>query len=394
MPRFIQGHGHVGRRACPFRSHGRQRQSRLPRCKLDSSARLIAPPHSLRLPTLEGVRTRFQFSTGTEAALPLARSLINQGLIVEKHLEKAISPADAIQAALTDIVSPAFGDGQDQFSIELGIADGLDEYRKPEKEVIFFVWNNTADPQYIPLRPIHERLDGNPRREHLMASLYHWLYRTASRVFEPFGFSEAENIYQWRRDVYISEREAGEDVDLEGEVEFADPAKVAPYIRESDNLKLKAADVSVAIASIADVRLRDAFQKAHAIYLASRSIRLPAMSKECSHLVDDAAYYMDGSPLPGLGISHWRDDPIVAWFDEFCRDQFEAGTGPRAPIIRCFRPSDTDFFTIIIKALPRMARTVAALSEWVRFAEELEDASRYTDRDEPGFSTEAGDTDL
>jgi hypothetical protein len=270
----------------------------------------------------------------------------------------------------------------------------LDEYRKPEKEVIFFVWNNTADPQYIPLRPIHERLDGNPRREHLMASLYHWLYRTASRVFEPFGFSEAENIYQWRRDVYISEREAGEDVDLEGEVEFADTAKVVPYIRESENLKLKAADVSVAIASIADVRLRDAFQKAQAIYLASRSIRLPAMSKECSHLVDDAAYYMDGSPLPGLGISHWRDDPIVAWFDEFCRDQFEAGTGPRAPIIRCFRPSDTDFFTRIIKALPRMARTVAALSEWVRFAEELEDASRYTDRDEPGFSTEAGDTDL
>jgi hypothetical protein len=41
-----------------------------------------------------------------------------------------------------------------------------------------------------------------------------------------------------------------------------------------------------------------------------------------------------------------------------------------------------------------MARTVDALSEWVRFAEELENASRYTDRDEPGFSTEAGDTDL
>jgi hypothetical protein len=37
-----------------------------------------------------------------------------------------------------------------------------------------------------------------------------------------------------------------------------------------------------------------------------------------------------------------------------------------------------------------MARTVAALSEWVRFADEWENASRYTDRDEPGFSTEAG----
>jgi hypothetical protein len=131
-------------------------------------------------------------------------------------------------AALTDIAYRAFGDGPDQFAIEFGIADGLDEYRKPEKEVIFFVWNNTSDPQYIPLRPIYERLDGNPRREHLMASLYQWLYRTASRVFDAFGFPEAEHIYQWRRDAYISDREAGEDVDLEGEVEFADPAKVAP----------------------------------------------------------------------------------------------------------------------------------------------------------------------
>jgi hypothetical protein len=394
MPRFVQGHGHVGRRACPFRSHGRQRQPSVPRCKLDSSARLIAPPHSLRLPTLEGVRTRIQFSTGTEAVLPLARSLINQGLLVEKHLEKATSAAGAIQAALSDIVYRTLGDGQDQFSIEFGIADGLDEYRKPGEEVIYFVWNNTADPQYIPLRPIYERLHGNPRREQLMASLYQWLYRTASRVFEPFGFPEAEHIYQWRRDAYISEREAGEDVDLEGEVEFADPAKVATYIRESDKLRLRAADVSAAIASIADSKLRSAFQKAHTMYLGSRSIRLPAMSKACHRLIDDAAYYMDGSPLPGLGISHWRDDPIVAWFDEFCRDQFESGTSARAPIILCFRPGDTDFFTKIMRALPRMARTVAALSEWVRFAEELENASHYTDRDKPGFSTEAGDPDL
>src|SRR5438270_470520 len=216
MPRFIKGHEHIGRRACPFRSHGRTRQSHLPRCKLD----------------------------------------------------------------------------------------------------------------------------GNPSREYLMASLYQWLYRTASRVFEAFGFCEAEHIYQWRRDAYISDREAGEDVDLEGEVEFADPAKVATYIRESDKLRLRAADLSAAIASIADIKLRAAFQKAHTMYLGSRTIRLPVMSKACHQLIDDAAYYMDGSPLPGLGISHWRDDPIVAWFDEFCRDQFESGTSTRAPIILCFRPSD------------------------------------------------------
>jgi hypothetical protein len=57
------------------------------------------------------------------------------------------------------------------------------------------------------------------------------------RVFEPFGFSEPEHIDPWQRDAYLSKREVGEDVDREGEVEFADPAKVATYIREFDKLK-------------------------------------------------------------------------------------------------------------------------------------------------------------
>jgi len=346
------------------------------------------------LPILEGVRTRFRFSAGAEPVLPLARSLITQELLGAKHLEKSSSVAEALQAALTDIVIPAFGDGPDQFSIELGVTDALDDYRKPEKNVVFFVWNNTADPQYIPLRPIYERLNGNPRREELMASLYLWLYRTASRVFEPFGFIEAQHIYQWRRDAYISEREAGEDVDLEGEVECADPAKVVNYIRHANRLRLKTGDIPEAIASIKDSQLRHAFQKGHAMYRESRSIRLPAMSNECAQLAHDAVYYMEGSPLPALGISHWRDDPIVAWFDEFCRDQFESGETPRPPVLLCFHPKNTNFFLKIVKALPQMARTAASLGEWVRFAEELENASHYSDREESGLSPETGDTHL
>jgi hypothetical protein len=31
--------------------------------------------------------------------------------------------------------------------------------KKPEK-VLFFSWNNSLDPQYIPLRPILESLEG------------------------------------------------------------------------------------------------------------------------------------------------------------------------------------------------------------------------------------------
>lgn len=394
MPGLIESHSTPNRRAGSFQSTHRQQRRTLSRCRLDSSPRLIAPPHSLRLPTLDGVSTHFRFSTGTDSAVPVLRSLVQQGLLLERHIQAASTPADALRIAVAEIVSNSFGVGSDQFCIEIGIADGLDEYRKAEEEVLFFVWNNTADPQYIPLRPIYERLEGNPHRERLMASLYDWLYGTASRVFEPFGFAEAEHIFQWRREAYLSEREAGEDVDLEGEVEYADPAKVVAYIRESNKLKLKTADIAAALASIADFQLRDSFRKAHEMFRDSRSIRLPAMSKHCAQLVDDAAYYMDASPLPGLGISHWRDDPIVAWFDEFCRDQFESGASPRAPIILCFRPTDIEFFTKIVKVLPRMARTVAALGQWVRFAEELENATHYTDRDEPGFSAEARNTDL
>lgn len=311
------------------------------------------------------------------------RYLIKENLVREKHLQVSTTPAEALQATLTEIVGKGLKGSADQFGIELGISDGLDEHRRPSEQVLFFSWTNTADPQYIPLRPIYERLEDNPNRETLMASLYYWLYRAASTVFEPFGFAEAENSYQLRRDWYLSEREQGEDVDLEGEVEFADPAKVAPYIRESNQRKLKNYEIAPAVASIEDPALRVAFQKAYRIFLASRAIRLPKMSRYCYRVLDEASYYMDASPMPALGISHWRDDPIVAWFDEFCREQFESGETSRAPILLCFRPSDTAFFGKIVRNLNGMARAIAGLGEWVRFAEELENASHYADREQP-----------
>ena len=383
MPRVPQSDRLAGRRPCSVRSPVREPRQPFPRCELGPSARLIAPSHPLTLPSLEGILSRYQFSLGGEAVIPLVRYLIKEGLTSEKHLQAATTPAEALQSTLTEIVGRGLKGSDDQFGIELGISDGLDEHRRPSEQVLFFTWTNTADPQYIPLRPIYERLEENPNREPLMASLYYWLFCSALSVFEPFGFAEAENSYQLRREWYLSEREEGEDVDLEGEVEFADPAKAESYIRESNQRKLKKHEIASAVASIADPELRDAFQKAHRIFLASRAIRLPKMSSHCYRVLDDASYYMDASPIPALGISHWRDDPIVAWFDEFCREQFEAGETSRAPILLCFRPSDTAFFGKIVKNLRGMARTVAGLSEWVRFAEELENASHYAGREQP-----------
>jgi hypothetical protein len=349
------------------------------RCKLDTSTRLIAPAHTLSLPTLEGVKDRFEFSLGCEAAVPLARGLIRRGLLSEKHLQGATSPVGAVEAALVEIVSENFRDAQDEFATTLSISDRLDDYRKPE-DVLFFIWSNSPDPQYIPLRPVFERLQNNPHRDRLMASLYHWLYGAAAKVFDVFGLGEAKTVYTWRKEWYAEARENGEDVDVEGEVEASDPAKVVSYIRDSERLAMKDAQAIAAINSIGDEKLRSAFANAQQMYTAARRIKLPSMSEECRRIPDDAAYYMDSYPVPGLGISHWRDDPIVAWFDEFCQEQFESGSTCRAPIILCFRPEDTIFFSQIVEALPGLVRTIGGLSEWVRFSLELENASNYGDR--------------
>ncbi len=348
-------------------------------CKLDTSTRLIAPPHTLTLPALEGVKDRFEFSLGCNAALPLARALIARGLLREKHLQAAKSPVSALEAALAEIVNNNFAGARDEFDIDLCISDRLEDYRKPEN-VLFFVWNNSMDPQYIPLRPVFEKLAGNPYREALMASLYRWLYGAASRVFDVFGFDEAKNVYTWRQECYTEARENGEDVDLEGEVEASDSAKVVSYIRDSGKLVLKDREAAAAVESITDKKVRAAFVSAQQVYQVSQEIKLPTMPEDCLRILDDAAYYMDAYPVPGLGISHWRDDPIVAWFDQFCQEQFESGSTCRAPIILCFRPKDTKFFLQIVKALPGLVGTIAGLSEWVRFALELENASDYRDR--------------
>jgi hypothetical protein len=357
----------------------RRRQTLAARGKLDTSGHLIAPAHSLTLPTLAGIKERFEFSLGCDSALPLTRTLIHRELLREEHLQGAPSPVGALEGALTEIVKQNFSGAQDAFDMTVCITDRLDDYRTPDG-VLFFVWSNSMDPQHIPLRPVFEKLEGNPHRERLMASLYQWLYGAASRVFVPFGFDEAKNVYAWRRECYTEARENGEEVDLEGEVEAADPGKVMGYIRNSHRLILKAKEVDPAVESIVDPGLRAAFVNANRMFLESRRIKLPAMPEDSRRILDDAAYYMDAYPVPGLGISHWRDDPIVAWFDEFCQEQFESGSTARAPIILCFRPKDTDFFLQIIEVLPVLVRTIAGLSEWVRFAAELENACHYGDR--------------
>ena len=346
-----------------------------PAAKLGPSNRLIAPAHPLTLPSLEGVRSEFEVSYDTGDAVAPARALIERGWMTEKHLFSARSVVEALGSALTDIVEQARPpESGEDFGIQIQVADRLDGHREQEN-VLFFVWENTSGTDYIPLRPFFERLEAHPCRERLMASLYQWLYRASRKVVPTFGFEEAKDLYDRRLFVYKEAREAGEDVDLEGEVEAANPATVVAYIRHSQGLRLKEAEVAPALESIGDPELRAAFEKAHKLFLDTRSIRLPKMSPECATVQWRAERYAEADPTPGLGLSHCRDDAIVAWLDEYNNDLFQSGVSQRPMLLHCFRPNDTKQFIQIIAVLPRMIRAVFALREWVDLAREIEGAA-------------------
>jgi hypothetical protein len=352
--------------------------STTPLRKLGASLHLIAPAQTLTLPSLEGVRTNFEINRGFQAALAPARTLVEKGLLIQKHLSGATSVVEALSNALTDLVEKASGSSKDEFGIEIYLTDRIDD-RQPSADCLFFAWTKASDVEYIPLRPVFDQLEGNKQRERLMATLYYWIYQTASTVFMPFGFEEATSTYEYRKAVYQEGRDSGEDVDLEGEVEFANLSSVVDYIRLSDELKLKEREVELVVSSIKNPCLREAFRKAHSMWVLSRQIKLPDMTSDCEQILKDATFYMWDS-APGIGVSHWRDDAVVSWLDDVCQDIFNSGVECCPSIVRCFRAADTLRFSQILTALPKMVQVSVALSEWVRIARELEHEGHYSDR--------------
>jgi hypothetical protein len=331
---------------------------------------------------LQGIKTSFDVSYRSEAALSPACALTKRGWLQEKHLSAAGSAVEALGNALAGIVERATpAGGKDAFGIEIYLTDRM-EFGPEQKNVLFLVWAPTNGPQYIPLRPFYEQLDGNPCRDRLMATLYQWLYKASQRVLPTFGLAEAASLYEWRSICYKEAREEGEDVDLEGEVEAADPASLPSYIRDSSRLKLKSSEIESALASITSAEICEAFEKARRLFLRTRAIRLPEMTPTCKEIRREVEEYADGDPMPGLGISHWRSDAIVAWLDDYCNDQFNSGAVPRPPILHCFRPGDTGQFIQALKTFSRMIGASYALSDWVNIAGELETAAGYEQENE------------
>ncbi len=381
MPRCTDSIRRSGRGSRKAATRSKPRNS-CAKSKLGTPGRLIAPPHTLTLPSLRGIQSTFEASHGFEAALLPARVLINRGLLGQKHLAQAESVISALDLALQEVIDNATTPrDKDAFEIEIRLTDNLGDRGVEGSEYLYFLWGNTSEPRYIPLRPFYDQLEENPYRDRLMASLYHWVYQTTCRIFSGFGFEDAKALFTYRQESYKRERENGQDVDLEGEVECAHPSSVVNYIRHSKRLMLKQHEVDNAFSSILGDELGEAFVKAHSMFTLSRSVNIPMMTPECRDVLEDAAYYINGDPVPAVGVSHWRDDAIVSWLDEYCQEQFNSGVECRMPVMKCFRADDQRTFGRLVNALPRMVRTAFALSEWYSIAEKMEYEAHYGDRD-------------
>src|SRR5258708_15748998 len=219
----------------------RRRGTSVAAAKLGASHCLIAPPHTLTLPSIEGVKDRISVSLGSDLALGPAAAMVKKGLLDRRHLAGSGSVTQVLERALSEFLEKATGEPwADKFEIELTLSDGPVSYSgqlyrggKHNRQATFLVltWTNRAETQYIPLRPVFDQLQRNPQRERLMASLYQWLYQGSWHVFYGFGFDEAEEAYLWRKEANLSSRAEGKDSQLEAEGELARPASLTASSR-------------------------------------------------------------------------------------------------------------------------------------------------------------------
>src|SRR5205814_6456041 len=139
MAELKKSHRRIGGSPERVSLRSRPRRSSHGRGKLDPPARLIAPAHTLALPSFDGVKERLEFSFGFEAALAPVRALIEKGLVRQEHFVAAKSPVAVLQLALASVVNKHFRGAQDEFQIVIRIADHLEDHR-PAEDVLFFVW--------------------------------------------------------------------------------------------------------------------------------------------------------------------------------------------------------------------------------------------------------------
>src|SRR5581483_5693681 len=115
----------------------------LPQRKLDTSNRLIAPPHTLILPSLRGIKTVYESSYGFQAALSPALTLMKRGQLSGKHLAEADSVVSALDHALRDVIDNATTPtDKDVFDIEIRLTDTHGYPASSSSGYLFFSWGN------------------------------------------------------------------------------------------------------------------------------------------------------------------------------------------------------------------------------------------------------------
>src|SRR5260370_12222491 len=162
---------------------------------------------------MEAVKDRLFVSLGSDRGRGRAAAMVKRGLFDRRHLAGSGSVPQVLERALTEFLEKATGEPWvDKFEIELTLSDGpvgysgqLYQGRKRNRRADFLVvtWTNRSEKQYIPLLPIFDQLQVNPRRARLMARLYQWLYQGSWHVFYCFGLDKAEEAYLWRKEAFL-----------------------------------------------------------------------------------------------------------------------------------------------------------------------------------------------
>src|SRR5260370_35033520 len=97
--------------------------------QLGTSHCLIAPAHTLTLPSMEAVKDRLFVSLGSDLALGPAAAMVKKGLLDRRHLAGSGSVTQVLERALSEFLEKATGEPwADKFEIELTLPDGPASY--------------------------------------------------------------------------------------------------------------------------------------------------------------------------------------------------------------------------------------------------------------------------
>ena len=334
------------------------------RCKLDSSAGLIAPANFLRLPSLKGVQPEYAVRRGMDLARQPLEVLIDQGYVKDMHIDGAKDIVEVMVRSINDLLMSC--KCEDEFDIHIELSKEQGERFTEAVPYLCFSWTNGGG-EYVALDVVNRRLGTIRKRESLMATFYWLLYNATYPVMTSFSLGEALGEYEMHLE-YLKDEQENEDEPLVNEM--ADPSECPDYIKNANKLKLSVCHAKTAFEAIKNKECRELFMTCLEAYQLSKTIKLQESAPELENSLREARYN-DTSMQIGIGIGVDRCDGITAWIDEFAQ-QYNSGCDPAPVIVRGYLPDDYQAFAQLFKTLPKMVKLTDLLGKCVNTIQEWE----------------------